>query len=175
MATLNIQVKVNKADANDYTLATRNKSMVNASNLLNQIASGMIISSVDVNVAAADPVAASVTATLTSCATDTITILGITLTGSSTPTGIAQFETDGDNTADAAALAACINAHTTLKTLVYATSAAAVVTISCLVKGIIGNYLPAVTETGSTIVVGNSGVWAGGAGGVTSVPVTFGS
>ena len=175
MATINVQFKVNKAVANDYTKTTRQKSLKNIALLADQIASGMLTSSVDVNVAAADPVAASVTATLTSCATDTITILGVTLTGTSTPTTEAHFETDGSDTQDAAALAAAINAHTTLKTLVYATSAAAVVTIKCLVKGIIGNYLPAVTESGSSIVVASSGVWAGGAGGVTDIPTTFGS
>jgi hypothetical protein len=175
MATLNIQVKVNKADANDYTTTTRQKSMKNISNLMMGIASGMVTSSVDVNVAAADPVAAKVTATLTSCATDTITILGITFTGTATPTTVLHFETDGDDTADAAALAAAINAHPTLKNLVYATSAAAVVTITSLVKGVIGNYLQAVTETGTTIVVANSGVWAGGTGGVTAIPTTFAS
>ena len=175
MPTINIQAKIPRADANDYTTTTRQKAMKNISLLFDSLASGMITSAVDVNVAAADPVAASLTATLTSCATDTITILGITLTGSSTPTGIAQFETDGDNTADAAALAACINAHTTLKNLVVATSALAVVTIKCLVKGVIGNYLPAVTESGTTIVVSNSGVWSGGAGGVTAAPTVFAS
>ena len=175
MATLNVQIKVNKADANNYTTTTRNKSLKNIALLAEAIASGMVTSSVDVNVAAADPVAAGLTATLTSCATDTITILGIILTGTSNPTTILHFETDGDDTADAAALAAAINAHPTLKTLVYATSAAAVVTIKCLIKGIIGNYLTVVTETGSTIVVSNSGVWSGGAGGVTTIPVTFAS
>jgi hypothetical protein len=175
MPTLNIQVKTSRADASDYTTTTRQKSMRNISNLMLGIAGGMIGSSVEVNVAAADPVAASVTATLTSCATDTITILGITLTGTATPTTVLHFETDGDDTADAAALAAAINAHPTLKNLVIATSAAAVVTIKSLVKGVIGNYLQAVTETGTTIVVGNSGVWAGGTGGVTSTPTTFAS
>jgi len=175
MPTLNIQIKTSRADAADYTTTNRQKSMRNISNLVLGIAGGMIGSSVDVNVAEADPVAASVTATLTSCATDTITILGVTLTGTGDPTTEDHFETDGTDTADAAALAAAINAHSVLKNLVVATSAVKVVTIKFLVKGVIGNYLPAVTESGTTIVVANSGVWAGGAGGVTSAPTTFAS
>lgn len=174
MASINMTVKVNKAVANEFTKGERQRALKNAANLLEGLASGNLIGSVDISVHATDPVAASLTATLTSCDTDTITLFGVTFTGvaSGTPTAV-QFLTSGSNTADAANLAAAINANTTTKKYCYATSALAVVTITALVKGEIGNFLPTVTETGSTIVVSNSGVWSGGTGGVASVPTYY--
>lgn len=173
MVSINMTIKVNKAAANDFTKGERSKSLKNAANLLEGMASGILHGDVDASVHATDPVAASVTATLVSCATDTITILGVTLTGSGSPSGAAQFETDGNDTADAAALAACINAHATLSKYVYATSALGVVTITALVKGEIGNYLMPCTETGTTITLSNSGAFTGGTGGVASIPTYY--
>lgn len=117
------------------------------------------------------PVAASATITLASCATDTVTIGGITFTGSGSPTGDVQFETDGDDTADAAALAAKINAHPTLSKVVTATSALGVVTVTCRIKGVVGNFIT-LAETGTTITI-SAAALAGGTGGAQSTAVTY--
>lgn len=117
---------------------------------------------IDVQTDTSNPVAATATATLVSCATDTITIAGVTFTGSGSPSGEAQFETDGNDAADAAALAAKVNAHSTLSKIISAVAVDNVVTFTCLVKGVIGNFL-AITESGTTITVT---AFSGGTGGV---------
>ncbi len=139
-------------------------SILSVANLVGMIAKRHIRGDVLVQTAAAAPVAASGTATLVSCATDTITIGGVTFTGSSTPSGDEQFETDGNDAADAAALAAKITAHPTLGKIVVATSNSNVVTITCRVPGLVGNFIT-LSETGTTITVSGAAL-AGGTGGV---------
>lgn len=140
-------------------------------NHLQALASGNEKGSVYAQSGSANPVAASGTITLASCATDTVTIGGITFTGSSTPSGDVQFETDGDDTADAAALAAKINAHPTLSQIVSATSALGVVTVTARQRGVIGNFIT-LAETGTTITISGSAL-AGGTGGATNAASTY--
>ena len=76
-------------------------------------------------------------------ADQTMVVLNTTLTAKdSGANGTTQFNTSGSDVAVTAAnLAACINANTTLNKQVVATSAAGVVTITCLVAGLFGNGL----------------------------------
>ena len=117
---------------------------------------------------AAAPVQAAGTATLASVAdSNTIVIGGVTLTAKTSPAGSSQFARGVSNTADATALKNCINAHPTLSQVVTATSAAAVVTITANVPGVVGNF----------IVMSGSGTFTlvqltGGAGGATEAPTT---
>ena len=106
--------------------------------------------------------AAKTTATLASVIqNDTIVIAGVTLTArTSAANGTTQFTRGVSNTADAASLAACIMANTTLNKIVRATSAAAVVTITCLYPGPIGNSVT-VTQTGGTITLGAAALASG--------------
>lgn len=129
------------------------------------LGSGLESASVDVQSSSAAPVAASATLTLTSAvATDAITIGGVTLTASSTPANENQWEIDGaDDTADAASLAAAINAHSVLSKVVSASSELEVVTVTCLVKGVIGNQIP-ISSADATIVASGSFL-SGGTGG----------
>lgn len=95
----------------------------------------------------------SATATLASVAVgDTITVDGVTFraVAAATPLSLTEFSQSGDDTADAAALAAKINAHPYLREQVMASSAAAVVTIRQLpwVSRTI-----ALAETGTTITL----------------------
>lgn len=64
----------------------------------------------------------------------------------------------------AARLAIAVNAHSTLSKIVVATVALAVVTVTCLVKGVVGNFI-AFTDQDSTITSSGSGYLAGGLGG----------
>lgn len=83
---------------------------------------------------------ASGTITLSSfVAGNTVTINGVVLTSAASPSGQSQFLSTGGDTVVAAAIAACINAHTSLYTVVSATSALGVVTVSMLEPGLIGN------------------------------------
>ncbi len=69
----------------------------------------------------------------------------------------AQFDFSGSDTETATALAAAINAHTTagIPGVVYATSAAAVVTVKAAAKGRIGNAIT-LASSGSTVGVSAS-------------------
>lgn len=118
---------------------------------------------------AAAPVAASGSATCASVAdADTIVIGGVTLTAKTSPSGQAQWARGVDDTTDAAALKACINAHSTLSQILVATSALGVVTITALERGVIGNFV-IMSQTGSHITLAQL---AGGTGGSTEAAVT---
>lgn len=124
---------------------------------------------VDVQVGTSAPVAAVGTITLVSFANnDTLTIGAVTITGKSSPTTEAHFEIDGSDTADAAALADCINAHSILSKIMVATSAVNVVTVTMLQKGIIGNHIVLTASAHATIVVP-----AGGTGGAQDAAVQY--
>jgi phage tail sheath gpL-like len=173
MSSLTFQVNTSKSvDSKEYIAARRKQqSLTSAANLLKGLASGTVEGTVDVHYNATNGVAASGTITLVSCATDTVTIGGVTFTGSGSPSGDVQFETDGNDAADAAALAAKINAHPTLSKVVVATVASNVVTVTCVVKGVVGNFIT-LAETGTTITI-SAGALAGGTGGSNGSPASY--
>lgn len=110
---------------------------------------------------------ASGTVTLSSfAAADTVTINGTVLTGATTPSGAAQFSTVGGDTVVAAALALCINNNATLDGQVIASSVGAVVTVACVVAGLLGNLCSlAISAHGSV----SGAVMTGGAEGSSGV------
>lgn len=176
MPTVNIQIKTNSADATQFAKSgNAHRCLQNVRNLLHGLISGALLGAVTSSVSASDPVAASGTVTCASVAdADTVTLGKIVLTAKTSPSGSAQWARGVSNTADAAALAACINAHTTLSTLVSATSAAAVVTITANARGSVGNHIGLASSSGTTLAVTGSGYLSSGTGGAESVPVTFG-
>lgn len=130
---------------------------------------------VDVQTGSADPVAASNTLTLASViATDTVTIGGVTFTFTSSPSAETDVEVDGATDADdAEALKAAINAHSTLSQVVVATRSSAVVTVTALQKGVVGNFIT-LAQSGGTITIGGSGsALESGTGGVTEAATTY--
>lgn len=172
MPTLNLNIKT-QVDTSDYALSGQPvENMTKICKLLDGIKSGHLQGTVDIQYSATNPVAASGTLTLSSMAAAATCVVGSeTFTASSTPSGEQQFEIDGNDTADAAALAAAINAHSTLSLVVSATSSAGVVTITCLQKGVIGNEIKLTGDTGCTA----SGAYlTGGTGGAASAVVTVG-
>lgn len=118
---------------------------------------------------------ASSTVTLTYASVannDTVTVAGTTLTCvTGTPSG-AQFKKEVDGTTTAANLAALINSNTTLNKVVRASSAAAVVTVTCLVPGTIGNLVTLATSNATGFAL-SAAALANGAGGPTAVAVSF--
>lgn len=80
--------------------------------------------------------------------TDVATIGGVALAVKASPSTTAQFAKGAGNTAMAKNLAACINGNATLAKIVRATSSGAVVTITALVPGPVGNYIT-LAETGN--------------------------
>lgn len=143
----------------------------NVRRFLKACAGGAYQYEIDLNSSATTPVAASGTFTLTSAiATDAITIGKTTLTASSTPANENQWEIDGaSDTLDAASLAACINAHSVLSTIVLASSATNVVTVTAHQKGILGNYIN-ISSADATIVA-SATYLASGAGGASGAAV----
>lgn len=121
------------------------------------------VGSISVNITVqTGEVGASATATFsTVVAGNTVVIGGTTFTGSDTASGAVQFLTGTTDTISAASLASVINANTTVNKLVRATSAGAVVTITSVVPGPVGNFIT-LTKVGAPITVTGSGFLAGG-------------
>lgn len=176
MSSLVLTIKTARADVADFAQDSSCdiEGLQGLRNLLDAASSSHEPLEVDLQYSSANPVAASGTFTLASVPEDdTVVIAGVTLTAKASPSGENQWSQAGSDTADAAALAAKINAHSSLSTIVSATSAAAVVTVTCLVKGVIGNFI-AISESGSSITA--SGAYlAGGTGGATSAAKTYSS
>ena len=143
------------------------------SGMIKDMASGMHRGILYVQTGSAAPVAASGTLTCdTVIATDAITIGATTFTFTSSPTLSTDVEVDGaDNTADAAALAAAINAHATASQIVTASSALGVVTITAKQKGVVGNFIP--LSSADATITASAAFLTGGTGGVTETGSTF--
>jgi hypothetical protein len=157
----------------DIVTAESKTTMANVLAYLKGVAGGASDAAVDFQQDPADPVAASGTFTLASVqADDAVTIGTVTLTGKASPSGENQWATGGaDDTADAVTLAAAINAHSVLGKVVTASSADAVVTVTCKVKGVVGNQIPT-SETGTTITVSGTFL-TGGTGGHANAATSF--
>ena len=127
---------------------------------------------IDVDVNTNALVSASATITLASVqAGDTVTIAGVTLTAHAATQSGTVFKVGVSDTADAADLVRCILANTSLDDWVTASSLVDVVTVTCLVPGVVGNGLTLVSSNGTRLAVTGSGRLAGGAGGSSSSAV----
>lgn len=105
-------------------------------------------------------------------ATDTVTVNGITFTCVASGATGNQYNVGADDTATAVALAAVLNANTTLDGMVVATSALGVVTLTALVPGELGNAITlAISAHGSV----SAARMAGGTNGDTETTHYFGS
>jgi hypothetical protein len=149
-------------------------------NELNGIQAGKLPGVIQVSASATDAATASGTFTLVSVvATDAVTIGKTTFTFTSTPTSntatAVDVEVDGaDDTADAAALAAAINANALgVAPYVYATSALGVVTLTSRVPGVIGNLIN-ISSADATITASATYLSGGtGGSGTLGAPVTL--
>lgn len=128
----------------------------------------------DVQTASANPVAASATWTLdTVIATDTVSVAGITFTGTDTPTTNLHFDTSlATDALIAADIARAVNEHPTTSALVSASAAGDVVTVTANQKGLVGNFIP-FTDDDDTITSTGSGFLAGGTGGASEAAVNY--
>jgi hypothetical protein len=166
MASMTLVLQTNKYTTDMVKTGQRINNWKKITNLINGLASGNLIGSATVTASTIDPVAASATITVASVlAADTVTIGKIVLTGSATPSGIAQFLTTGTDTVVAAAIVVKINAHTTLGLLVQAANVAGVITVTSTVPGVVGNHIGLASSNGTRLAVTGSGYLASGAGG----------
>lgn len=170
MSTVSLVIKTTK-DPNEFKKPGQGVTNLNRiQNLIKGFEVGAFLGSVSIYGSSDDPVAASGTITLVSAvAGNTVTIGKTVFTFSSTPTSntatAVDVEVDGaDDTADAAALAAAINANALGAALIVsATSALGVVTVTALVPGVLGNQI-ALAKSGVPITV-SAAYLANGAGG----------
>lgn len=169
MASLVVTVKSGDSDITSIKRADSEgvEALQEVCNLLDALATGTAKGTVYVQSGSASPAAASGTFTLVSAvATDAITIGPVTFTATSSPSAETDWEIDGaDDTADAAALAAAINAHSTVSQVVTATSAAGVVTVTAKQRGVVGNYIN-ISSADATITASGANL-TGGTGGAT--------
>jgi hypothetical protein len=177
-SSLVITLKMNRAqgDLTRYKLdtSTPRTQCITLETLFKRLASGTETASFDVQTAAAAPVRATNTLTLTYAGisnNDTVVIAGTTLTCvTGTPSGFTQFKKQTDATVTATNLVAAVTGNTTLNKLMTAASVAGVVTLTLLTPGVVGNQVPLVGSAG--IVVG-AAAFANGAGGYETAVVNY--
>jgi len=124
----------------------------------------------------ADPVAAYATVTIDNsklAAADYITIAGVTITCKASGAGANEFNKGSSSTASATNMAAAINASTSTAGLVKASSSAGVVTITCKVRGVIGNQLTLTKSEGTPSALTLSGATLANGTGAPSTEVSF--
>lgn len=132
-------------------------------NFLHAVKGGARNAKLEVSVDALKPVKASGTITCaTAIATNTITLGPQTLTIVNSGATTDEINKGANNTLTAAAIAAAINAHAVTSKYVVATSALAVVTVTALQRGTMGNGIT-LASSGSTLAVSGTAL-AGGVG-----------
>lgn len=140
------------------------------SHLFKRFTAGLANGKFQVNV---DASVAKASGTLT-CASvsdaDTCVIGGVTLTAKTSPSGQSQWLRGVSDSADAAALVACVNAHTSLAGMVTASNLAGVVTVSAFASGAIGNGISLVGT--ATRMAASAANLAGGSG-IIVAPVVY--
>jgi len=176
-ASLNLTVNASRAELNDFIRSSTDPrgEATALSNLFKRLASGTISGSIIAQKASVAAVRASGTITITHAeldANDTVTICGITITAKASGASGAQFNIGANATADATALAACINALATLNIYVSATSALGVVTVTANQAGVVGNLFAMATSDANAYGL-SAAAMAGGAGGANSAPITY--
>lgn len=177
MSTLVVSLKTSRQGNDVAAVANSAKDGNLVSNqcrqLLKRWEDGIDSGEIQVSYSTSNPVAASATITITHAnlaADDAIVVCRQTLTAKdSGATAGTQYNIGADATADAVALAACINANTTLSKYVTATSAEGVVTVTSKMKGAWGNLL-SISATDNAFAISN---FAGGAGGFDTAPISY--
>jgi hypothetical protein len=174
MASVTITIKTSK----DYTqfrkANQRAENFAAITNLISGLNIGALIGNVYVSGSTADPVAATAAIAITHANVtnnDTTTILNTVITAATSGNGTTSWTIGANATADAVALAACINANTTLnKQVVASIAVAGTVTLTALVKGVAGNGFALATSDATAFGLT---AFAGGAGGSTVADVTI--
>lgn len=174
MASITVTVTT-KADTSRMAVSGNERvSLRRLLNVLHGLHAGELLGKVVSTPSTADAVQASGTITLASVlANDTVTIGKTTLTAKASPATEDEFSQAGTDTQDAASLASKINAHSVLGKVVYATSSAGVVTVTCVVPGLIGNQLALASSNGGRLAV-SAAYMTSGAGGQSNTYITLG-
>lgn len=157
-----------------YQLTGKPKEQAKAlSGLFNELNSGRRSGAVDVQTADAAPVAATASIAITHANVtnnDTTTIANTVITAATSGNGTTSWTIGANATADAIALAACINANTTLsKQVVASIVVAGTVILTARQKGVVGNGLALATSDATAFTLT---AFTGGTGGATDTAVS---
>lgn len=150
-------------------------NITNLMALMKGFVSGALLGSIGIQTSATSPVSATATITITHANVtnaDTTTILGEVITAATSGNGTTSWTIGANATADAVAMAACINANTNLSKYLVATSALGVVNITVSAKGALGNLLASMSTSDATAFAFVQ--WAGGTGGAESAAMFIG-
>lgn len=174
MGTLNLTIKTSK-DVSLFKQASQDRENLNRLiNLLSGVNIGAIQATVDVQSSTSDPVAATAAIAITHANvtnSDTCTILNTVITAATSGNGTTSWTIGANATADAIAMAACINANTTLsKQVVASIAVAGTVTLTALQKGVCGNGFALATSDATAFGLT---AFASGAGGATDTAVSI--
>lgn len=163
MATL-YSIDISTGDhAQPLTSGKPRDSLLKLAKTLLALASGHRPGSTTITVRNTGVAATGTVTCAAAAAADTVTINGVAFTAVAGAAGANQFSIDGTDTADAAALAAAINASSTagISGIVSATSDGAVVTVSCMVPGKVGNAITLASSSGVTLAVSGAKLTGG--------------
>lgn len=128
-------------------------AMVRMARFMDAVSIGNRQAKITATVNTGDAVAATGTITLSSfIATDTLTVGAQVFTCmSSGATGTNEFNVGASDTATAANAVAVINAHPDLKSFILASSSGAIITITCLLTGQVGNSVALAASANATV------------------------
>lgn len=172
---ISLKTDVQSTELSDLNTSTRDKNSVirDVCRQLKRVAAGVAAGEVQVSHSSSNPVAASASIVITHADladADTITVCRQTITAkTSGANGTTQFNIGADASADATALAACINANTTLSKYVTASANSNTVTVTAKVKGAWGNLL-SITSSDNAYAITD---FASGTGGFDTAPNTW--
>jgi len=176
MANKSVVITITCAKQDPTALALLNAPQEGMKRLVNYLEAcslGTENASVDVQTSAVAPVRAAQVLTVTFGSMtnlDTVVVAGVTLTAvTGTPAG-AQFKMVTDSPTTAANLVALVNSLASVSVYVTAANVAGVVTLTSLVPGKIGNFLPLV---GSAGMVATGATLVGGLGASETAPSTY--
>ena len=172
MSTINISIRSNKPHADVTKSGQRNVNVTKLINILSGMNVGALQGEVYVSGSTSDPVSATATIAVTHANVtnnDTTSILNTVITAATSGNGTTSWTIGANATADAVALAACINANTTLnKQVVASIAVAGTVTLTVNQKGVVGNGLALATSDATAFALV---AFAGGTGGSSAADV----
>ena len=168
MATLSLTFKGVDVASLKRASTLKNEGAQGIINHLAALECGSKPGTVYVQSGSANPAAASASIAVTHANVtnaDTTTICNVAITAATSGNGTTSWTIGADATADAVALAACINANSTLSQIVTASiTVAGTVTLTAKARGVVGNGLALATSDATAFGLT---AFSGGTGGAT--------
>lgn len=173
MSSIVLTIKTSKDPSVFKQASQDNENLNRLINLLSGINIGAVQGTVDVQSSTSDPVSASASIAITHANVtnnDTVTICNTVITAATSGNGTTSWTIGANATADATAMAACINANTTLNKIVSASASSGTVTLTARQEGVVGNGLALSTSDATAFALT---AFAGGTGGATDTAVSI--